>query len=96
MELAEEIVGHAVDTVSGIGWAGTRNGKLLRQIAGLYDAFVTMDRSIEHQQNVSKLPFRVILLHAPSNRLIELRPLIQEILGVLKYARPGRLWHIGA
>ena len=44
-------------TVQEMGWAGTGNDLLLRlaAAAGL-DALVTVDRGIEHQQNVNEVP----------------------------------------
>jgi len=38
---------------------------------GTYDVLVTMDRNLEFQQNLSALPFGVILVRAPSNRMLE-------------------------
>ena len=93
---AAELSGHQVDTVTGVGWAGVKNGKLLSLASRTYDAFVTMDRSIEHQQNVSELPFGIVLLRAPSNRLIHLRPLVPTILSELESLTPGQLRHVGA
>ena len=44
-----------VQTVQGMGWAGTANGLLLTLAAAEgFDALVTVDRGIEHQQNVSQ------------------------------------------
>jgi len=93
---AAELSGHDVDTVTGVGWAGVKNGQLLRLASETYDAFVTMDRSIEQQQKVSELPFGIVVLRAPSNRLVHLRPLAPAILNVLQELAPGRLQHVGA
>ena len=41
-----------VTTVSRQGWKGKRNGELLEQAAAMFDALVTMDKGIEHQQNL--------------------------------------------
>ena len=40
-----ELVGHDVDTVVGRGWAGIKNGDLLRRMSGDYDVLITMDGS---------------------------------------------------
>ena len=96
VDLAADLVGHDVDTVVGVGWAGVANGKLLSRASGEYDAFVTMDQSIEHEQNVSRLPFGVVVLRAPSNRLVHLRPLVPAILDALTALAPGQLRHVGA
>jgi len=41
-DLIAALVGHSVSTVQGLGWAGTKNGDLLRRASGVTDAFVTM------------------------------------------------------
>ena len=50
VDLALEFAGHDVETVVGRGWAGIKNGDLLRRMSGDYDVLITMDRSIEFQQ----------------------------------------------
>ena len=71
LDLAQELHGYDVQTVVGRGWAGIKNGELLRLMRGTYDVLVTMDRNLEFQQNLSALPFGVILVRAPSNRMLE-------------------------
>lgn len=95
LDLANEIAGHDVETVIGAGWAGVANGKLLARASGRYDAFVTMDRNIQHQQNIAKLSFGVVLVRAVSNRLVHLRPLLPEILVALEALKPGELRQVG-
>jgi hypothetical protein len=67
-QLPTELPGHVVDTVAGRGWAGIKNGELLRRMRGHYDVLVTMDRSMEFQQPIAILPFGIILVRARSNR----------------------------
>jgi hypothetical protein len=62
---------------------------------GQYDALVTMDQGIEFQQNVSRLPFGVLLVVAPSNRMVHLQPLVPAILDALPRLKPGQLHRIG-
>jgi uncharacterized protein (DUF433 family) len=81
--LSAELQGHAVDTVSGCGWTGMKNGELLRRMSGQYDVLVTMDRSIEFQQRIPTLPFGIALVRAPSTRTQDLKPLVPSILSAL-------------
>jgi hypothetical protein len=62
---------------------------------GEYDALVTMDRGIEFQQNISALPFGVVLVRAASNGLAHLRPLIPSIIEAIAVARSGQLRRVG-
>ena len=47
--LRDDIPGHEVRTVAEAGWAGVKNGELLRLAAGQFDLLLTVDRSVEHQ-----------------------------------------------
>ena len=78
-DLIGELTGHDTSTVQGLGWAGVQNGELLRRAAGLTDALLTMDRKLEHQHDISGLPFELIVIRARSNGMQDLRPLVVEI-----------------
>jgi hypothetical protein len=95
LDLARELHGHDVQTVVGRGWAGVKNGDLLQLMRSEYDAFVTMDRSLEFQQNIPVLPFAVVLVRAPSNRMLHLRPLVPAILDAIALTKAGQLQRVG-
>ena len=95
VDLAAALQGHRVDTVVGRGWTGTTNGELLRRMTGEYDALVTMDRGIEFQQTLTTLPFGLLLVRAPSNRMVHLQPRARAILDSLPGLQPGKLHRIG-
>jgi hypothetical protein len=94
-DLIAALVGHSVSTVQGLGWAGTKNGDLLKHASGVTDGFVTMDSKLEQQHDISVLPFGVVVVGAPSNRMPDLRPLVPEILAALERVRPGKVEHVG-
>ena len=87
--LGPELTGHLVSTVSQAGWAGISNGKLLARISGNFDAFLTVDKNLPAQQQTSALPFGVVVLRAPFNRLEDLRPLVSAILTALTDLQPS-------
>jgi hypothetical protein len=95
-DLAGLLTGHDVDTVAGRGWSGVQNGELLKRASLEYDAFLTMDRHLPDQNRIDQLPFAVILVMAPTNRVAHLQPLVPAILGAVVSARPGTLSVIGA
>lgn len=94
--LIHHLVGHDATTVAALGWAGVTNGELLRRASGRFEAFLTMDRNLTQQQPLSSLSFGVVLLSAPSNRLVELQPLVPEVLDALGTLQPGSLVRVGA
>ena len=71
-------------TVQEMGWAGAGNGLLLSLAARAgFDAMITVDRGIEHQQNLDALPIPVVIMLAARNRLAELQPLVPRIVAML-------------
>ena len=49
--LRDDIRGHEVQTVAEAGWAGVKNGELLRLAAAAFDVLITVDRNLEYQQS---------------------------------------------
>ncbi len=96
VDLATLLQGHEVQTVSVLGWQGLENGELLQRAADRIDAFVTMDRNIEHQQALAGQTFGVVLLRARSNRMVHLRPLMPGLLQTLADLKPGQIVRVGA
>ena len=94
--LAVLLAGHQVDTVTGAGWAGIQNGKSLQLADQNYDAFLTMDRNIEYQQNLAIRKLRIIILRAPSNRMVHLAPLVPLVVQTLRRVKPGQLLSVEA
>ncbi len=86
--------GHEVITVAEAGWAGKKNGELLRLAEREFDALVSTDKGIPHQQNVSSLDLAVVLLRAKSNALEDLAPLMEEVDAALGSVEPGTVVRI--
>ena len=63
--------------------------------AGQYDVFVTADRSLQYQQNLSSLPLAVVVLVAYDNRLPTLLSLVPELLVCLAKLAPNSLVRVG-
>ena len=85
-----------VMTVAGRGWKGEKNGALIRLAAAEFDAFITMDRGIEYEQNWTAIDLAIILVSAKTNRYADVKPLIQAIESALAKAVPGRLVRVSS
>ena len=94
--LSLELTGHEVQTVQKAGWAGVKNGELLRTASQEFQVLLTGDKNLEFQQNPATLPIAVVVLVAVNNRIETLRPLIPLVLEALKSIRPGQLVRVGA
>jgi hypothetical protein len=93
--LARLLPEHEVRTVAAMGWTGIRNNELLQLAAGDFDAFLTADQNLEHQQNLSALPIAIVVIVAPTNRIEDLRPLIPAVLRTLQTLVPRQLVRVG-
>ena len=58
-----------VTTVSETGWSGIKNGKLMKLcIEHQIDIFLTIDKNIMYQQNLSNLEITIVILNTPSSK----------------------------
>lgn len=83
-------------TVAYAGWRGKKNGELLMAAEKKFDAFITVDQGIPHQQRLKGLKMSIILLEARSNRYEDLAPLIAQVNVVLKTLKNGDVVHLKA
>jgi hypothetical protein len=74
---------HECTSVKAMGWLGKANGALLQAASGEFDAFVTIDRNLPHQQNLATFDLAVIVIREPQNdpgRADELVRLVEQLL----------------
>lgn len=90
--LRRHLGGHEVLTVQRMGWAGMKNGALLARADREFDALVTPDRHLRHQQNLGRLTrLGIVLLvggHLRPNTVLAAAPAVDA---ALRQPRPGAL-----
>jgi len=74
-------------SVQDAGWAGVKNGELMKLVSAAFDVFITSDKNLRHQQNLSALDLAIILL--PSNQVPVVKALLSEIDNALSKIDPG-------
>jgi predicted nuclease of predicted toxin-antitoxin system len=79
-KLKKDIIGHDVQTVPGMGWAGKKNGELLPLAENHFDIFITADQNLQYQQNLKERDITIFVLKAPNSRYETLRLLIPNLL----------------
>ena len=94
-DLISQLPGHDVVTVQGLGWAGLKNGDLLARARDVVDVFVTMDRKLAKQHDLSGLPFGVVVILARSNRIPDLLPLTDALREAVTLIGPGQVEQVG-
>jgi hypothetical protein len=84
--LRRHLAGLGVTTTREQGWEQLANGTLLREAAGAgFDVFLTIDKQLRHQQNLSLLPLPVVVLDSVSNALPALVPFAPWVMDLLKH-----------
>jgi hypothetical protein len=74
-----------IQTVQAMGWAGIKNGRLLQLAEPLFDVFITTDKNLSYQQNLSDRRLAFIVL--PTNQVpivAKLLPAIDAALATIK------------
>ena len=67
-----------------------KNGELLALAEQEFEVFITVDRNLSFQQNLSRFNIAVLVLHAKSNRLTDLKPLAPKVLSMLSTLTKGK------
>jgi len=83
------------DNRSTTRWRGFKNGDLLRLAEKEYGVFVTVDRKISVQQDLTAFNIAVVLIRSRSNRLEDLRTLVPQLLETLNRVTPRALTTVG-
>ena len=94
-KLAAHLEGHECRTVVECGWSGKKNGELLALADPLFDVLLTLDKNLPYQQNLDSVRIAVLILHAYSNRIPDLLPLLPESLAELGTIQPRQVVRIG-
>jgi predicted nuclease of predicted toxin-antitoxin system len=71
---------HDISTVQEMGWAGVKNGELLALAESKFEVFITTDKNLRYQQNLSQRKLAFILL--PSNQV----PVVESVIPALEAA----------
>jgi hypothetical protein len=74
-----------------MGWDGIKNGRLLALAQAEFQVFITGDRNLSFQQNLSGFSIAVLVLKAGSIRLVHTRPLMPKVLALLPSVQPGQV-----
>ncbi len=95
-KLKDRVTSYDCRTVPEALLAGKKNGELLALAERQgFEIFVTMDKGLEYEQNLSGRQIAVIILRAQSNRLADLIPLMEDCLKQMRSIKPGQIARIG-
>jgi predicted nuclease of predicted toxin-antitoxin system len=87
--LGRALVGHDAVSVQKMGWAGVKNGKLLAlAVQNHFDVFLTADRNLAFQQNITECAIAVVVLEPEGIQLRQTLPLVPKVLAILPNLKP--------
>jgi hypothetical protein len=92
--LRRELREFEVLTVVEAGWAGKRNGELLRLAAAEFDVFLSCDRNIPHQQSVVSLEIGIVIIAAGGLKLQHLLPHADAIREAAEAVQAGEILYV--
>jgi hypothetical protein len=85
--LRKVLAAHQVSTAFEIGWAERENGDLLGAAENMFDAFVTTDKNLRYQQNLSNRRMAILVL--PSTSWPEIQKHIDLVSDAVDALKPG-------
>jgi len=88
--------GYHCRSVQEQGWSGIRNGELLKRAELSFDVLISVDKGLQHQQNLAGRKLAVLIIRARTNRLIDLEPCFPACVQALITVRPGQVIEIPA
>ena len=80
--LKNNLTEHQVYTVQDMGWAGTKNGELVKRADKEFDVFLTADKNLRYQQNLKR--FEIAIIVFPSNDYAVVLGLTERVKIVLQ------------
>jgi hypothetical protein len=85
--LKSALKGYQITSVQEEGWGGIKNGELILLINGQFDIFITADKNLRYQQNLTNRKIAIIELPCNSRRLV--MPMAPRILAAAQLAQPN-------
>ncbi len=80
----KELTNHQVESVKTMGWLGKKNGELLGlAVLNKFEAFVTWDKQLQYQQNLTKFELAVIVVRTFQKGDEDLSALIEKLKTML-------------
>ncbi len=85
---------HQVLTVAHSNWRSLSDAKLLARARGQCEVLVTIDGGFEHQHNLQKLTFGIVIVHVLKNRMEHYLPLFAALADAVERVKPGGVIHV--
>jgi hypothetical protein len=88
--------GHAVPTVSEMGWRSSKDATLLMLAEKSFDVFVTVDRRLSVDNDLSRYRLGFIVVAVLNNRLESFEPIFDRLKQAAETVKPGGMINVTA
>lgn len=85
--LRHALPGHEISTAYQMGWANLKNGDLLAAAEKTFGGFITTDKNLRYQQNLTGRQLAILVL--PTTSWPRLQKQIPEIIAAVNALKPG-------
>jgi predicted nuclease of predicted toxin-antitoxin system len=90
--LGRALTGHYAVSAQKLGWSGVKNGKLIAlAVENGFEVFLTGDRNLTFQQNLTEFAIAIIVLEAEGIQLHHTLPLMPKVLALMPTLKPGQV-----
>ncbi len=92
--LRDSLPGHAVQTVSERGWRSASDQALLSLAEASFDVFLTIDRRLPVENDLTQYRLGFVIVRVSSNRLEAFTPVLDELRQALEQSRAGEVIYV--
>jgi predicted nuclease of predicted toxin-antitoxin system len=71
-----------------------KDHELVKRLQGTFDVLITNDKGFEHQHNLKRLQFGIVIVHLAKNKIEFYRPLFPLICAAVESVKPGEVKHV--
>ena len=89
--LLRDLANYDAKIVKQLGWEHIDDGALLALAALHFDVFLTVDKDLPREQDVTRFDIAVVVLRGRTTRLMDLRALLEPLRRALQRAQPRQL-----
>lgn len=82
-------------TVQEMGYSGKKNGELLALAENNFDVFLTLDKNVQYQQNLTNRNIAILLVGAKSNDMDDILPYLPACFVALATIKAGQVVRVG-
>jgi len=72
-----------------MGWAKTKNGKLLDKADGVFDVLLTADKGIPYQQNMTGRKIAMVVIRPKRLNIEFIAPMLDRIISAIENVPSG-------